>query len=303
MIACEPSDSVLAALLQANDDLLAAVNSWDTTASRLVMLQSRSLAPAPEATQRQHSASSRVTAAPEVSDSSSSSTSASDMTPATAASGGVFWSHLDAVPNVQLPGSTSQQQAQQAQQQQQHRAQVRPSPQQSYPSLLDDGPAQGQHAASTQQQHGSSQRQSSRNSHFEDVAGLQPQYPHQSLVSQSHQQVYDDSSWQDSLGAGASMPTALPSNSTQSEGQSGAVSRADRVQEYRGSVLNYRLATPKHSDQQQSPFFEESADEAPRRSSQPWPEAEAQASSSSAGQQPFDPFAGTSTTHASEYLF
>ena len=99
------------------------------------------------------------------------------------------------------------------------------------------------------------------------------------------------------------MPTALPSNTTRSEGQSEASSR---VKEYHGSVLNYRLATPKHSGgpQQQSPFFEESADEAVTQSSQPWPEAaaEAQASSSSAEQQPFDPFAGGSSTHASEHL-
>lgn len=281
MIACEPSDSVLAALLQANDDLLAAVNSWDTTASRLVMLQSRS--PAPEPTQRPQSASSRVTAAPEVSDSSSSSTSASDMIPATAASGGVFWSHLEAVPSVQLLGSTSQQQAQQVQQQQHHRARVGPSPQHSYPLLLDSGPAQGQHAASTRQQHDSSQGHSSGASHFDDVAGLQPQYPHQSLVSPSHQQLHDEGSWHGSLGAGGSMPTALPLNSTRSEGQSKAGSRADRVQEYRGSVLNYRLASPKHSGapQQQSPFFQEGADEAVTQSSQAWPEAAAEAQPSS----------------------
>ena len=195
MIACEPSNGVLAALLQANDDLLAAVNSWDTTASRLVMLQSRSSAPEP--TQRQQSASFRVTPAPEISDSSSSSSSASDMTPATAASGGVFWSHLEAVPNVQLPGSTSQQHAQQAQQQQQHWARVGPSAQQSYPSLLDSGPAQGQHAASTRQRQDSSQRQSSDGSHVDDaVSGLQPQYPHQSLMYPGHQQLRDDGSWQ-----------------------------------------------------------------------------------------------------------
>ena len=99
------------------------------------------------------------------------------------------------------------------------------------------------------------------------------------------------------------MPTALPSNSTRSEGQSEANSR---VKEYHGSVLNYRLATPKHSGgpKQQSPFFEDGTDEAPRQSSQPWPEAaaEAQASSSSAVRQPSDPFAGGSNTHASKHL-
>lgn len=296
MIACEPSDSVLAALLQANDDLLAAVHSWDTTASRLVMLQSKSATPAPA--QSQQSASSRVAATPEVSDSSSSSTSASDMTPSAMASGGAFWSHLEAVPNVQLPCSTSQQQAQP-----QHQAEAGPSSQQSYPSLLDGSPAESQHGGSTRQQHDSSQKQGSSGNHLDDLAGLQPQYPHQSLVP-SHQQSRDDASWQ-GFRAGGSMPAALASNLMQSEGQGEAGSPADPVQEFHGSVLSYRLATPKHSEgpEQESPFFQGSAAEASLQGSQAWPEAavEAQASSSFgpvAGQQPFDPFTGASSIHA-----
>ena len=299
MIACEPSDNVLAALLQANDDLLAAVHSWDTTASRLVMLQSKSATPGPA--QSQPSASSRVAATPEVSDSSSSSTSASDMAPSAVASGGVFWSHLEAVPNAQLPRSTSQQQAQQAQPQ--HHAQAGPSSQQSYPSLLDGSPPQSQHGASTQRQHDSSQKQSSSGSHLDDLAGLQPQYPHQSLVP-SHQQSQDNASWQ-GFRAGGSMPAALPPSSMLSEGQSEAGSRADPVQEFHGSVLSYRLATPTHSEgpQQMLPFFQDNAAEEPVQGSQAWPEAavEAQPSSSFgavAGQQPFDPFTGASSIHA-----
>ena len=301
MIACEPSDSVLAALLQANDDLLAAVHSWDTTASRLVMLQSRSATPAPADIQQP--ASSQVAANLEVLDSSSSSTSASDMTPSTAASGGLFWSHLEAAPKVQLPGSTSQQQVQP-----QHQARAGPSSQQSYPSLLDSSPAQSQHGASIRQQQGSSQKQSSSRSHLDGLAGLQPQYPHQSLVS-SHQQSPDAASWQ-GFRADGSMPAALSSNSMQSEGQSKAGNRADGVQEFPGSVLNYRLATPEHSGGlgQEMSFSQDGAAEALMQGSQAWPEASVEPQSNSsfeavAGQQPFDPFTGTSSLHAVETVF
>ena len=297
MIACEPSDSVLAALLQANDDLLAAVHSWDTTASRLVMLQSRSATAAPA--QSLPSASSDVAATPEVLDSSSSSTSASDMTPSTAASGGAFWSQLEAGSNVQLPRSSSQQQQSQPQPQ----ALAGPFSQQSYPSLLDSSPAQSQPGASIRQQHDSSQKQSSSGSHLDDLAGLQPQYPHQSLAP-ADQQSRDNASWQ-GLRADGSMPAALSLNSMQSEGQGKAGSRVDGVQEFHGSVLNYRLATPKHAEglEEESRFFQDGAAEAPLQGLQPWPEAapEAQPISSSgavAGHQPFDPFAGTSSTYA-----
>ena len=299
MIACEPSDSVLAALLQANDDLLAAVHSWDTTASRLVMLQSSSATPAPAHSQQ--SASSQVAAIPEVSDSSSSSASVSDMTPSPVASGGVFWTHLEAVPNVQLPRSASRQHAQQAQ----HQARAGPSSQQSYPSLIDSSPAQSQHGASKRQQHDSSQTQSSSRSHLDDLAGLQPQYPHQSLVP-SHQQGHGDASRQ-GFRADGSLPAAL---SLTSEGQSEAGSRADQVQEFHGSLLNYKLATPKHSEgpEQELQFSQDSAAGAPLQGSQSWAEAapEAQPSISFgavAGQQPLDPFTGASSLHAIEPLF
>ena len=292
MIACEPSDSVLAALLQANDDLLATVNSWDTTASRLVMLQSKSAATTSVHSQQ---SATRVATTPDLSDSSSNS--ASDMTPTTAASGGVFWSHLEAGPPVK-PRSTPQETQQQRQPQAERS-------QQSYPSLLDSGPAQRQDGVSMgSQQHDSSQRQSS--SHLDDLAGLQPQYPHQSLAP-NHQQNRGDASWHGFM-AGRSMPSAL--SSVQSEGQNRAASHAGGPQEFHGTVLSYRLAAPKHTDgsDQQSLIQDDSVAEAPMQGSQSRPEAATGAEPSSrtgpdARQQPFDPFAGASSMRVIEPPF
>lgn len=284
MIACEPSDSILAALLQTNDDLLEAVKSWEATVSRLVMLQSRSAAtPAAAASTRsQGSTSSRIaTTAPELSDSSSSSTS--DLVPTTAPSGGLFWNHLEAAPPAQPPCSTSQQQQQ-------------PQQQQLYPTLHKASPQPRQDGSvAADQQRGSSQMQSS-SSYLDDLALLQPQYPHQSAQS-SQPSDGKDANWQ-AFGAATSLPSTLPSGSRNLDPQSGGTSTAEQHKEFHGSVLSYRLASPKHADvSEQQSFFDKDGIGQGQMQGSSWPQvpAEARPSSNSAGttsRQPSDPFAG-----------
>ena len=279
MIACEPSDSILAALLQTNDDLLEAVTSWEVTASRLVMLQSRSAsaAPAPASTRSQGSMSSHVAnTAPELSDSSGSSTS--DLVPTTAPSGGLFWSHLEAAPPAQPPHSVSQQQ------------------QQLYPTLHKSSPQEMQDGiGATDWRQGSSQMQSG-SSYLDDLAGLQPQYPHQSAQF-SRPSDSNDASRQ-AFGAAAGMPSALNSGSRYLDSQSQVASTAEQRKEFHGSVLSYRLASPKQADaSQQLSFFDDDGTGSSQMqgTSRPQASAEAQASSKDLGatsRQPSDPFAG-----------
>lgn len=293
MVACEPVDSILATLLQANDDLLAAVNSWDTTASRLVMLQSKSATAATTSAPSQPTSPSHGAAPPGLSNSSSSP---SDMTPTPAASGGVFWSRLEAEPSRQVPRIRSRRQ--QAHQQQQL-PQANPA-HQSYPSLLDSSFTQRQEgaAAGSRQRPDSSKMpsSSSNSSNAAHVAGQQPQNSH-------HQQpILDRQIRNHEFGAGASMPAASSSDSMTSGGHNEAAFQpAQARQEFHGSVLSYRLASPKHTEgaDQQSPFLQEGNAEAHLQGTQPWPQAAAEAQpSGSAGadveQLPFDPFAGKS---------
>ena len=302
MVACEPSDSILAALLQANDDLLAAVHSWENTASRLVMLQSRPAASA--STHSQGSASSRIAStAPEVSDSSSSS--ASDLVPTHAPSGGLFWSHSEAAPAPQPPRSSSQQQqaSDQSQQRQQNRSEFG---QQLYPTLFEGDSQQSQQrghgtgGAAARQQQGNSQMHSS-GSYLDDLAGLQPQYPHQP-ADLSHQTPDSDASWQ-AFGAHPSKPSALAVAPADADQQSAGSAAADQPKEFHGTVLSYRLATPKHAleAEQASPFDESDREQQHLQDSsqQPEPAPEAVASSSDLSrlrEQSFDPFAGMQRT-------
>lgn len=289
MVACEPVDNVLAILLQTNDDLLAAVNRWDTTASRLVMLQSR-LAAATSAPSQQPR-SSRRAASPALSGSSSTN-SASDLTPTTAASGGVFWSRLEVEPPRQNPPSSLHQQ----QVHQQHQRPQAESSHGSHPSLLDSSFAQRQEGAAAAganpQRRGSSKMLSSSS-----YATRQQQQTHQQQ-STLHDQNPDDASWH-AFGAGASMPAAPSAGSMHSQGGGEASNRAEGLQEFRGTVLNYRPAAPQHTDgaDQQSPVVEDGSDEAHSQELQAWPQAVAEAEPSrnagaDFGQQPLDPFAG-----------
>ncbi|KAL3162469.1 hypothetical protein ABBQ32_010132 [Trebouxia sp. C0010 RCD-2024] len=291
MVACEPVDNVLAILLQTNDDLLAAVNRWDTTASRLVMLQSR-LAAATSAPSQQPR-SSRRAASPALSGSSSTN-SASDLTPTTAASGGVFWSRLEVEPPRQNPPSSLHQQ----QVHQQHQRPQAESSHGSHPSLLDSSFAQRQEGAAAAganpQRRGSSKMLSSSS-----YATRQQQQTHQQQ-STLHDQNPDDASWH-AFGAGASMPAAPSAGSMHSQGGGEASNRAEGLQEFRGTVLNYRPAAPQHTDgaDQQSPVVEDGSDEAHSQELQAWPQAVAEAEPSrnagaDFGQQPLDPFAVSS---------
>ena len=246
MVACEPSDSVLAALLQMNDDLLAAVSSWERTKPRLAMQQSRSAAPS---THSQGSASSSRVAsnAPELSDSSASS--ASDLVPTPVALGGLFWSSTNAARPTQLTQAPAQQLPQQQQQQQQR--------EQLYPSIFTSSAGDVQNRDTTARQGQGLGQASSSGSYLDDLAGLQPQYPHQTL-SPAHQAHTDDATWQ-AFVAGAGVPSVLPSElrGASASRQAEVASRAQPAQEFHGTVLSYKLAEPQQTAQ--SPQEEESS--------------------------------------------
>jgi len=242
MVACEPSDSVLAALLQMNDDLLAAVGRWESTASRLVMQQSQSVAPLATVSAPGSTASSRAAiTTPEMSDSSTSSTS--DLAPTPVASGGLFWSSSSAATSRNIPHAAIQQQLpQQLPQQQQE---------QLYPSVYTS-------SVSAQTGRGSAARQdqdlgqlASHGNYLDDLAGVQPHYPHQTPAS-TNQSHASDTTWQ-VFGAGGGMPLALPSGTAAATGvkQAEAPGRADGTHEFHGTVLSYRLAEPQRAERRQ----------------------------------------------------
>ena len=272
-MACEPSDSVLAALLQMNDDLLAAVSSWNTTASRLAIQQSRSAAQPTASGTSQGSASSHVVSTtPELSDSSTSSNS--DLAPTTVSSGGLFWSSTTAARPTQLPYSPAQQLPQQL------------------------PPQQG-----LQPQNRGVSQLHSNGSFLDDLAGLQPQYPHQS-VTRPHD---EDASWQVHE-AGAGLPSALPPGSAAAAAgrQTQLLGRSEPVQEFQGSVLSYRLAEPQTvGGSGHQPDFSIDEEQEQAEASASWFDAPAGSQSNmfqpeDAGNEPFDPFAGTSLTFSSD---
>ncbi len=290
MVACEPSDSVLAALLQMNDDLLAAVSRWESTASHLVMQQSQSAVPLATASAQGSAASCHAAiTTPELSDSSTSSTS--DLTPTPVASGGLFWSSSGAATSRNIPHAATQQQLlQQLPQQQQQ-------PEQLYPLVYSSsvGAQPGTSSAARQDQ-GLGQLASHGN-YLDDLAGVQPHYPHQTPAStdQSHG---SDTTWQ-AFGAGGGMPSALPSETAAATSikQAEAPGRANAPHEFHGTVLSYRLAEPQRADEPmqepESPLLREGNSELqrPAEGAASWLNGQEEASSR-AGQQLFDPFAG-----------
>ena len=287
MVACEPSDSVLAALLQMNDDLLAAVSRWESTASRLVMQQSQSAAPLATVSAPGSTASSHVaTTTPELSDSSTSSTS--DLAPTPVASGGLFWSSRSAATSRNVPHAATQQQLLQQvpQQQQQQQEQLYPSV---YSGSVSAQPSRGS-AARQDQGLGPSTRPGN---YLDDLAGVQPHYPHQTPAStiQSHG---SDTTWQ-AFGAAGGMPSALPSGpaAATSIKQAEAPGKADAPHEFHGTVLSYRLAEPQRADEPESHLLIEGNSELqrPTEGAASWLNGQEEATSGAA-QQPFDPFAG-----------
>jgi len=286
MVACEPSDSVLAALLQMNDDLLAAVSRWESTASRLVMQQSQSAAPLATVSAPGSAASSHAAiTTPEMSDSSTSSTS--DLAPTPVASGGLFWSSSGPATSRNIPHAATQQLPQQLPQQQQQQQE------QLYPSVYSGsvGAQRGRGSAARQDQ-GLGQLASHGN-YLEDLAGVQPHYPHQTPAStiQSHG---SDTTWQ-AFGAAGGMPSALPSGpaAATSIKQAEAPGKADAPHEFHGTVLSYRLAEPQRADEPESHLLIEGNSELqrPTEGAASWLNGQEEATSGAA-QQPFDPFAG-----------
>ena len=231
MVACEVSDSVLAALLQTNDDLVAAVSSWEGTASRLAMQQSRSTAPAASNSRGSAASSCMTSSTPEMSDSSNSSTSGP------AAQSGLFWSSAIAPgPSAQLAAAPPQQALHLQQQQGLHAPHVPYKP----GAGRDKGGGRRQDPALDMP---------SSASFLDDLAGSQPQYPHQPASPGHHGGA---AGW-DAFGSRASMAAASPSEPMVGgpQPQAGALSGAEPAQEFHGSVLRYRLAEPQQM--QESP--------------------------------------------------
>ncbi len=291
MVACEPSDSVLAALLQMNDDLLAAVSKWESTASCLVMQQSQSAAPLATVSARGSAASSHVAiTTPELSDSSTSSTS--DLAPTPVASGGLFWSSSGAATSRNIPHAANQQHLpQQQQQQQQQQEQLYPLV---YSSSVSAQPGRG---SAARQDQGLGQLASHGN-FLDDLAGVQPHYPHQTPAS-ADQFNGSNTTWQ-AFGAGGGMPSALPSETAAGVKQAEASDRVDAPHEFHGTVLSYRLAEPQRADEPmqepESPLLREGNSDLqrPAEGAASWLNGQEETSSRAqlAGQQPFDPFAG-----------
>ncbi|DBA69579.1 TPA: hypothetical protein ACH3X2_012657 [Trebouxia sp. C0005] len=290
MVACEPSDSVLAALLQMNDDLLAAVSRWESTASRLVMQLSQSAAPPATVSAPGSIASSHVAiTTPEMSDSSTSSTS--DLAPTPVASGGLFWSSSGAATSRNMPRAATQQQLPQQQQQPQE---------QLYPSVYSSSVGAQPGTGSTARQDQDLGQLASHGNHLDDLARVQPHYPHQTPAStdQSHG---SDTTWQ-AFGAGRGMPSALPSEiaAASSVKQAEAPGGAGAPHEFHGTVLSYRLAEPKPADElmqePESPLLREGNSELqrPAEGAASWLNGQEEATSGAqlAGQQTFDPFVG-----------
>ena len=247
MVACEPSDNILAALLQMNDELLAAVSSWDSTASRLAMLQSTSTAAASAtsaSTAAGHSHGSlpsrAASATAELSDSSSSSTS--DRVPTSVASGGLFWSSADAEPSQasaaqQVPQQQRQrQQPQQQQQQQQSFGQLYPSVYTSPGDELRNSSA----AAARQGQ----DNPSSNGNFLDDSAGTRPGYPHQAAAQASASDFGISNADWSAFRSNGQAPSALPSRQAASGRQAETGIRPQPTTEFHGTVLSYKLAEP-----------------------------------------------------------
>lgn len=293
MVACEPTDSVLAALLQTNDDLLAAVSNWESTASRLVMQESQSMTAASRSALSQSSASSAhvASATPEASDSSTSSTA--DLEPSPAASGGLFWSSTTAAAPMQLPHASAQQPPQQHHQQPQ---------QQLYPQIYTSNVSAEVGRASAARQDLGFGPLASNGSYLDSLAGLQPQYPHQ-LPAPGSQPQSSDAAWK-GFGAGAGMLAALPSEPNATAARQS--SRVNPPHEFHGSVLSYRLAEPQPAEaplqQPESSTIRDNQDGKLNRqieSIAPWLDGQAEASFTEelAHEQPFDPFGGKPFRH------
>lgn len=201
MIACEPSDQILAALLDTNDHLLSAVTGWDATAQRLAMLQSQQ--------QPGQSAPLHVSQSA-AADAAEQLFGSGDNPPAaTPSSGGAFW-------------GTVQPQTRQSHANQPQRAKHQPQHQQS--------PAVGSSSARRQAQQSS--RQGTGNSYLDDLDS-QTQYPHQQIQPRVD-------TWQP-FGADSKQPSSNGPDQAPGLASSSRVQPAQASHSYQGTVLNYTL--------------------------------------------------------------
>lgn len=237
MIACEPSDQILAALLEANDQLMSAVTGWDATAQRLAMLQSQQPA-------MPHQSNSNPAPSSNISNSSHGTPPVT-----TASSGGAFWDTLQPQ-GGQSHGTEVQQQSQHAQHQLQH---------QQLPSTASSTGRTVQDRKQIQQRSGPVA--STSTSYLDDLTGLpQSQYPHQ----QAQPQV---DTWQP-FGAGPQQPQrassqqALAPATANNQPAQTSYSHAPNVLShtprggFQGSVLSYTLKDqqPHSNDAMGDPF-------------------------------------------------
>lgn len=222
MIACEPSDQILAALLDTNDQLLSALTGWDATAQRLAMMHSHHLAAPP---QPAHDPSSNPS--PAASISNSSNNRRSDLDQHVGSSGGSFW-------------DTAQPQRSQS-----HGSQ---------PQLQQQAGSSNSNALQGYRQGEQTARQAgvASSSYLDDLAGLPVSgYPHQQVQS-------GGDTWQP-FGAGPEQPLA-PAASSKSQPEQAVDANTPRGG-YQGSVLSYtrKSEQPQDSWEGADPFASEYA--------------------------------------------
>lgn len=234
MVACEPSDQILAVLLETNDQLLSALTGWDATAQRLVMLQSQQ---PPAAFNSNHASSSNPasatqkpsSAAAQLPSSSSTSNGSHDCPPAASTSaGGAFWDSLQAQAH-QSHGTQPQLLHRPPQLQSQHAAPQR---------AQDFASSSGRRGNDGQSENSMRQGAIASNSYLDELSGLPAsQYPHQKLQS-------GGDTWQP-FGAGPAQPSgpALASHRPQQAAHSQTVNSGPEQQHagYQGSLLSYAL--------------------------------------------------------------
>ena len=225
MVACEPSDTIMAVLLETNDQLLSAVTGWDATAQRLAMLQSQQPAAASNHASSSNSASAVQIPNPDFAQLPNSSSAGNGSlnypTAALTSAGGSFWDRL------------------QPQADQSHGSRPQLQPTDATPQRAQDfASSSGRRVDDTQPENSIRQATAASNSYLDELGGPPvSRYPHQQVQS-------GDDTWQP-FGAGPAQPSGPASASgwPQQASHSQAVNGVPRQQHagYQGSVLSYAL--------------------------------------------------------------
>lgn len=205
MVACEPQDHILAVLLETNDQLLAAISSWDATVHRLTLVESQQ----PAATPSTSDTPSVGTQQQPDWVGSSKQSSAEAAAPAVAPAGGSFWDSASPQANSAYPA-----------QRQSHNAPFEAqSSDHGLPNL-----------------HNTAQASTSSSNYLDELGSLPvSQYPNQQLQS-------DADAWQAFDGGPAQVPATSSSPSRQAAQDPAARDATDpSLHEYHGSVLSYTL--------------------------------------------------------------